>query len=522
VRIHRAIGLLWLAIGPLALAAPVPRVTVSSGVLQGVDVSSGGAVFKGIPYAAPPIGEHRWQPPQTPAPWADVRDASEFGAPCPQPRQGWNDSLLATASEDCLYLNVWTPKLDSSAHLPVMVWMHGGGFLGGAGTDPMFDGARLAATGIVVVTLNYRLGILGFLAHPELTRDAAHHSSGNFALLDQIAALQWVHTNIAKFGGDPHAVTLFGQSAGGMSVLLLMSSPLTRNAFQRAIVESGSIIEVSRMQHLSEAEALGGKFAGGDGMKTLRELPIQALMQRWGEFASAHPELRFGPVVDGFVLTDDPMSAFSRHQEHRLPLIIGNNAREGFGRPSDEALPDMLRAFYGAEAAEALTLYAAVPGSPAASDPVLGSEAAQWLTDSTFRCGAAIYARHHAESGAPVYQYQFEQSLPGREGEGAAHTYELPYVFGNLLTNGPLGAQFGTDDRALSDTMVTYWTQFAKSGDPNSPSVPRWPRYSPPSATYVRFASSLAGNATIAQGLRRKQCALFERSVDAKLSTPSH
>jgi para-nitrobenzyl esterase len=225
-------------------------------------------------------------------------------------------------------------------------------------------------------------------------------------------------------------------------------------------------------------------------------------------------------VADGYVLTDDPLRVFARHQERQLPIMIGNNAREGFGRPDDAALPEMLRAFYGDQAAAALELYAG-PGSAAAPDPVLGSEAAQWLTDSTFRCGAVIYARHHAHSGAAVYAYQFEQSLPGREAEGAAHTYELPYVFGNLLHDGPLGAPFDAADRALSDTMQAYWTAFAKSGDPDSAGGPRWPRFTAETATYMRFASSIAGSAANAQGLRREQCALFEKRINDRLSVPA-
>jgi para-nitrobenzyl esterase len=508
-------GVITMVLAPLGWAMQLPTVQVQSGVLQGVALAGGESAFKGIPYAAPPIGERRWEPPQAPAPWKGVRDASQFQGACLQPPQGWNNTLLATASEDCLYLNVWTPNLDRSARLPVMVWIHGGAFVGGAGTDAMFDGASLAAQGVVLVTLNYRLGVFGFLAHPDLTRSSPHHSSGNFALLDQIAALHWVRDNIARFGGDPQTITVFGQSAGGMSVTLLLTSPLTTTAFKRAIVESGSLIGPP-MNHLNDAEAAGQAFVGADSVAALRQLSAEQVMQRWGAFMAAHPDARFGPNVDGYVLTADPAAVFARRQEHRAALIIGNNAREGFGRPNEEALAETLRGFYGDNAPKALALYGVTTAGPAATpDPILGSPAAQWLTDSNFRCGAVIYARWHAASGSPVYAYQFEQSLPGREAEGAAHTYELPYVFGNLLQGGPLGAPFGAVDRRLSNTLVSYWTHFAKSGDPNSAGTPQWPVFSADSAAYMRFSSALPDEAQVAQGLRRAQCALFEQQVSA-------
>jgi para-nitrobenzyl esterase len=452
-------------------------------------------------------------------PWTGTREALHFAPACVQPPQGWNNSLLATASEDCLYLNVWTPRLDPAAHLPVMVWIHGGAFIGGAGTDPMFDGERLAAKGVVLVTLNYRLGIFGYLAHPDFASHSAPQAAGNFGLQDQIAALQWVRSNITHFGGDPHAITLFGQSAGGMSVTSLLASPLTRMQFQRGIVESGSLIGGPPVMSLRDAQALATAFAGEDSVASLRQLPADQLLQRWGAFVAAHREAWLGPIIDGYVLTDDPAAVFARHQQHRVPLLVGNNAREGFGRPSDEALPDMLRAFYGEQAVPALALYGAAPGNTAAADPVLGSRAAQWLTDSTFRCGAVIYASRHAAQGSPVYSYQFEQSLPGREPEGAAHTYELPYVFGNLLADGPLGAPFGPADRQLSDTMMSYWTSFAKSGDPNSAATPQWPRFLPDSGGYQRLASSLPGGAQSARGLRQAQCALFANKLDSGSSS---
>jgi para-nitrobenzyl esterase len=221
---------------------PNTLVRLGSGALQGQTLPDGGAVFKGIPYAAAPTGERRWQSPQPVSSWSGIREAMQYGAPCEQPAQGWNDSLISAQSEDCLYLNVWTPSLKLTARLPVMVWIHGGPFVGGAGTDAIFAGGELSKKGVVLVTLNYRLGIFGFFAHPVLSRGSVHHSSGNYGLEDQLAALDWVGKNIAAFGGDPKNVTVFGQSAGGMSVVVMLASPLTEGKFRRAIIESGAIL----------------------------------------------------------------------------------------------------------------------------------------------------------------------------------------------------------------------------------------------------------------------------------------
>ena len=493
-------------------AAPV-TVRVSSGALAGDSLIGGGGVFKGIPYAAAPTGKRRWQSPQSVAAWQGTRNATAYGAACEQPAQGWNDSLIASMSEDCLYLNVWTPAIRPKARLPVMVWIHGGAFVGGAGTDPMFAGDELVKKGVVLVTLNYRLGIFGFYAHPDLSRDSVHHSSGNFALEDQLAALQWVHDNIAAFGGDSGNITVFGQSAGGMSVVTLMASPLSKGQFQQGHCRKRrdsrwSANEASQGRQRSPAT----EFAGTDSLQSLRELPATELLKRFGSFISTHRESRLGPVIDGYVLSSDPSEALRLHQEHSVPLIIGNNAREGFGRLSEDALPNAIKQFYGTDAAAALPLYAA-------SDPVLGSPGAQWLTDTSFRCSAVVTATRHAAGGAPVFSYQFEQSIPGREAEGAAHSYELPYVFGNLLPTGALAGPFGAADRQLSNVMLTYWTNFAKHGDPNGAGLPVWPKFSASTGAYIRFSSALPQDAQTAEGLRRPQCQLFEAKL-AKAAMP--
>src|SRR5271170_1107866 len=336
-----------------ANAAPV-AVHTRSGDLVGDSLAAGGGVFKGIPYAAAPIGTLRWQSPQPVAAWQGSREATAYGAACEQPAQGWNDSLLASMNEDCLYLNVWTPAIGPKGRLPVMVWIHGGAFVGGAGTDPLFAGEELIRRGVVLVTLNYRLGIFGFYAHSDLSRDSIHHSSGNFALEDQLAALQWVRDNIATFGGDAEKITLFGQSAGGASVVALLSSPLAQGQFQRAIVESGSILGGPPMKRLKDAEMTGSEFAGVDSLQSLRELSATDLLKRFGSYSSSHRDARLGPIIDGYVLGADPSEAFRLDQEHKVPLIVGNNAREGFGHLSEDALPNAIKQFYGADAVAAL------------------------------------------------------------------------------------------------------------------------------------------------------------------------
>jgi len=486
----------------LAAAESGAVVRLKSGSLQGDTLGAQGAVFKGIPFAAPPVGPLRWREPMPVASWQGVRAATQYQSACAQPDMGWNSSLVATASEDCLYLNVWTPRLDRAAHLPVMVWIHGGAFAGGSGTDPMFDGGALSAHGVVLVTLNYRLGVLGFFSHPQLGA-GVNAASGNFGLLDQIAALHWVHDNIERFGGDPAVVTIFGQSAGGGSVVALLTSPLAKGTFRSAIVESGATLGPQPATTLTAAREIGEKFAGKATLEQLRALSTHDLLQRWGASQT-------GPIVDGRVLTEDPATAFAAGHEQQVPLLIGNNAREGFGRISDAQLPQIIQGFYGPDAAAVLPEYAASSGTQPAA---LGTPANQWLTDTTFRCGAVITAERHSATGARVYSYQFEQSLPGHPEQGAQHSFELPYVFGNLLPEGALGGAYIASDRALSDAMVGYWTNFAKAGDPNGSGLPAWPAFDSAARAYMRFATAYTADASVGHGLRQTACSAFERKL---------
>jgi para-nitrobenzyl esterase len=447
------------------------------------------------------------------APWSGTRDATSFGRPCAQPDQGWNSPVAARSSENCLYLNVFTPKPAAGAHLPVMVWIHGGGFTGGAGGDPAFAGDHLIAQGIVLVSINYRLGVFGFLALPQRPLAAGASSSGNFGLEDQVAALKWVRANIANFGGDPANITIFGQSAGGGSVLDLLTSPLTSGLVRHAIIESGVALGIMPTASLADAERIGARFAQGSTVEQLRAMSTGAVMRRYAAFMRQGPRNQLGPIVDGRVLPEDPMAVFARHGELAVPLIIGNNAREGFGRIPDRALPEAIRRAYGAGADEALALYGFGHGAEPNVDPVLGGPGPQFLTDTTFRCGAVITAVRHASAGAPVWEYQFEQSLPGRHKDGAAHSYELPYVFGNLLQDGFLGGAYGPRDRALSNVMVRYWTDFARTGDPNEKGVPHWPRFEPSTRAFMRFSTAFPDDEKVGHRLRGDLCDLLGRNL---------
>lgn len=497
-----------------AAPAGAPQARVASGMLQGEALAGGGAVFKGIPYAAAPVGARRWAPPAPVAPWKGVRAATAMAPACAQPDQGWNHAPAATSSEDCLYLNVWTPKLAANAKLPVMVWIHGGGFSGGSGSDPMFDGQALAARGVILVTVNYRLGVFGFLAHPGLTAESPEKSSGNYGLRDQIAALKWVKANVAAFGGDPANITIFGQSAGGGSVVNLLASPLSKALPRRAIVESGAALRAIRASSLADAEARGQRFAEGKSLADLRGQSTGDLLAAFSKFAQGGPQNGFTPIADGKVLPEDAQAIFAKGGQAHVPLIIGNNSREGLGQIPDAALPGAFKETYGARADAALKLYGLDGGAVPAPDPLFGPVGNQWMTDTTFRCGAVITAGRQAATGSPVWEYQFEASLPGKEAIGAQHSFELPFVFGNLAPDGFLGGAFTPADRALSDTMLGYWTNFAKTGDPNGAGLPAWPRFDAASARYQRLSAAFTTSTQADQGLRREHCALYRATIE--------
>jgi len=502
-------------------------VTITSGQIRGTVLSSGRAEFLGIPFAQPPVGELRWHAPVPPKPWNGVRDAKKFGAPCAQNIAGdWNKHDAESSSEDCLYLNVMTPQWSVKKPLPVMFWIHGGANTGGTASSELYKDGTLVEHGIVLVTANYRLGVFGFLAHPELTRESAHHSSGNYALLDQIAALQWVRDNISKFGGDPHNVTVFGQSAGALDTGLLMTSPLARSLFQNAIEESGTVL-LAQPLPLSAAEQGGIKFAehlgapAADPIKYLRSISTADLLkaalvseQSHGQGAKAPPDYHPWPNIDGWVFPRSPAAVFAEGQESAIPLITGNNTRE-FDIPNP---PDQLRqwiaAVYGDLAPKAFEVYGLANDRGGNTDPVYGSAAGQWSADFMFRCPATAVAAWRTASHHPTYEYQFERAIPGQETQGAVHSADLPYVFGFFPKSGNISGAFGETDYKLADSIEKYWTNFARTANSNGSGLTQWLRYDS-SEVYVSFAED--GQVVSHSRLRQAQCEIYRESVDQHL-----
>jgi para-nitrobenzyl esterase len=431
-------------------------------------------IYKGIPFAAPPVGDLRWRAPRPAAHWDGVRKADQFGPICMQNVPGGANGQQV--NEDCLSLNVWTAAKSSGERRPVMLWIYGGGYNVGSGAQPDYDGEALAHKGAVVVTVNYRLGVFGFFSYPELTKESDRRGAANFGLLDSIAALQWVQKNIAAFGGDPKRVTIFGESAGAGLIANLMTSPLAKGLFQRAIGESSSwhTATIGRVGTLADAEQAGVKFADGLGAKSLAELrakPAAGILKA-GRGA--------GPVVDGWSVPEDPGAAFAQGKQIDVPVLVGSNRDESFGpQPSGvDQFAERAQRVYGSLADTFLKLY------PAASD--------DQAKDSAFAAGRdemawvmRTWARMESKTGkSKSYVYYFTHQPPaqpnakgGKFGPGsrgtAVHTSEIVYVFGNLR-----GPRAWTDaDRQLSDTMSNYWVNFAASGDPNGKGLPKWPAF---------------------------------------------
>jgi para-nitrobenzyl esterase len=499
----------------IAAVAADPTVAVTGGQIRGSLLEKGGAVFKGIPYAQPPEGELRWRETQPVKAWSGVRDAAAFGAPC---GQNANGRMLEASREDCLFLNVWTPEWPSTIREPVMVWFHGGGNYGGTASTNNFEGEALARHGVVLVSINYRLTIFGFFSHPELSRESPHHVSGNYGLMDQIAALQWVRQNIAGFGGDPANVTIFGQSAGAVDVNVLMTSPLAKGLFQKVIAESGTVtrnpdpgtlamtalgavmhvkdgpVTYSDAAELAEAEKSGERL--GASLAGLRATPAAELLR-----AVVAPQSSIGPanglIVDGYVLPKAPAEVFVTGKEQRVPLLMGNNARERTPRTTPDEVIKAMTAMYGALARKAIALY----GAP---DPLYGASDAQWVVDTMYRCPVVAQLIWHVSAGNSTYEYQFDRPAPGRESLGAVHGAEVPYVFGSL------SAVYTTADRDLSAAMEQYWTNFAKTGNPNGTGLPKWPHFDQAARGYMEFMDS---GPEAHEGLRRPFCDLYLENV---------
>jgi para-nitrobenzyl esterase len=500
-----------LALGPAPPAGATDdaaTVAVAGGRIQGRALRGGGAVFRGVPFAEPPVGALRWREPQPARPWKGVRDASTPAAPCAQASLGWNDAFAAASREDCLYLDVWTPEWPPTPGKPVMVWIHGGANVAGAGgADPLYEGTALIRHDVVLVVIQYRLGIFGFFAHPELTRESAHHSSGNYGILDQIAALRWVHDNIPLFGGDPGRVTVFGQSAGAIDASLLMASPLARGLFHRVIAESGPMAtrEALTLPRSEEAGArLGDKLKApsGKALGYLRSLSTAELLGVGGGQA--------GASVDAWVLPAAPSGVFASGKEHPIPMILGSNAIEF---PAPESSPDDLRKRlareYGDRAPRALEIYGLARSTEShGRDPVYGGAADQVGTDS-FRCPIVIQGEWHSAAGNRTWEYQFDRAIPPRP--TTSHSGELPYVFGNLYSEGSQAGRFQEADRRLSATIQAYWTNFARTGDPNAPGLPVWPGFGGASRKYIEFTAD--AEARVNENQRALFCDLFRENM---------
>jgi len=472
---------------PLALfGTSGPQLKTRTGIVEGKD---DGAVhaFLGIPYAAPPVGDLRWKPPVPAASWTGVRKATEFGSHCLQGNV-FGDMVFRDpgGSEDCLSLNVWGPSKPSSAKLPVMVWIYGGGFVAGTTSEGRQDGSQLAQQGVIVVSMNYRLGVFGFLVLPELIKESSHGAAGNYGLLDQLLALHWVHDNIAAFGGDPGNVTIFGESAGSFSVSSQMASPLAKGLFHRAIGESGAAFSRSGLEYdpvtvrAEKDSKLVAEKLGAHTLAELRALPAEKVLEPFSPPKSRGFE--FGPDIDGYFLPESVPAIFAAGKQNDVALLAGwNHDENSFAvlfnpqKPTAESFKAQAEKDFGDKAAEFLKLY------PTDTDEHVLRSAIDYASDTFISASTWEWLEAQSKTGKhPIYRYRFDLALPSADPKapklGAYHSAEIEYVFGQL--DSKAGVPWRPEDRQLSELMQKYWANFARSGDPNGAGLPKWPAYS--------------------------------------------
>jgi para-nitrobenzyl esterase len=500
MKVFRIAAPVVLLVAPLFAAhaqAGISRVKIDTGILQG-STSHGIASFKGVPFAAPPVGKNRWRAPQPAAHWKGVREATKYASDCMQLPFPSDAAPLGTPpSEDCLYMNVWTPAHSAGANLPVMVWIYGGGFVNGGSSPAVYSGHNFAKGGVVFVSFNYRVGRFGFFSFPALSKEEAGQPLNNYAFMDQIAALQWVQRNIHAFGGNPNDVTVFGESAGGGSVLTLLTSPMTKGLFEKAIVESGGgrdslmgvrYVDKTSPAGLSSAESVGVAFArkmGIDGtgpaaLAKLRALPAEKIvdglnMASMGKQAAIYG----GPVLDGKIVVMTPQQALLSGHYWKVPVMIGTNSAD-IGFPLWHTLPEIWAAF-GPKAKEA---QAAFDPSGKGNPMMIGWKIA---ADMMMTEPARFVAGAVAADGLPAYQYRFSyvaQSLRGKW-PGAFHASEIPYVFDTVAAK--YGAALAPADAAIAKQANQYWLNFAKTGNPNGAGLPNWPAFHKSSDQILNF-----------------------------------
>ena len=489
----------------LPLAAPAQaqaplKIKTTLGTLEGTATPDGAVhAFKGIPYAAPPVGNLRWAPPQPAAKFQGLFAAKDYGNHCAQ-ANSFADMIFHDAgpSEDCLSLNIWTPaNAKPGAKLPVMFWIHGGGYYAGGASEARHDGAALARRNVIIVTINYRLGIFGFFVHPELTAASPHHASGNYGLLDQVAALQWTRDNIAAFGGDPKNITIFGESAGSFAVSSLMASPLSKNMFAKAIGESGGALAsaVLGQQTLADRETKDAAFAqeafSTSKLADLRKLPTDVILS-----GVASTKAHFSPVMDGYFFPKPVADIYAAGEQSHVPLIAGWNNDEMRAaiimnpkKPTAESFAADARKDYGDEAPAFLKLY------PDTTDAEAVTSAGDLISDRFIDYSTWRWLEAQTKTGAaPVYRYLFALPAPTDKyhpvAVGTFHSDDIEYVFGTLDSRPE--ATFTPADRTMSDEIQQYWTNFAKTGDPNGKSLPNWPTYQPLDYKVLRLDATIS------------------------------